>query len=807
MEEINLYKQRKNKYVDLKVNGRLFPSWILANFKKYKLPEIIKGDGDPCNETFSLELRKYQLFLSQYLDFKSPFHDILIYHGLGSGKTATAINIYNVLYNYTPGWNVFILIKATLRDATWAGELSDWLAKEENEYRYKNIKFIHYDAPNAGTAFLDAMKTADNSKKSLYIFDETHNFIRNVYSNITSTKGKRAQIIYDAIIQDKKENPDTRVILISATPAINNPFELALLFNLLRPGTFPKSESEFNGLYINNVGYRSMNKKKKNLFQRRIMGLVSYYNGATPDYFAEQKLISVNVPMSQHQIDIYNYYEEIEKKIESNSKNSKGSNSVYKSYTRQASNFVFPQIDQRVNGEGRPRPGRFRISDREAEQLLEGKSIDADKDTAKMMALANYKDALNTYSTALVQYFDKYNKRDVENGHTIMNDINTFLTKYNNSKTTKYDGKGNKYNSSFDEFVKREEKKSELFDKMHISSAKMLNIIFNVMASPGPTVVYSNYVLMEGLEIFKVYLSYFNFYSFTQVKQLIPDKEGYVEYHGNVDQVERTKGKNMYNMENNKYGKFIKIMLVSPAGSEGLSLMNVRQIHIMEPYWNEVRISQMIGRGIRQCSHKLLKIEERKVDVFRYKSINEVSNKLCTDQYIEELAKTKDGLIQSFFDAVKEVAVDCELNKNHNKLGQDYKCFKFDESSMFDKQVGPAYKDDLQDDMRMDNGSNSSNSVNLRIKVMKIKAVILKSDPNKSEDKKEGDEEEDLIEQPPEYSPVANYWYYAKSGVVYDYNLHYPIGKVKADFDGTPFKIDKETFVIDYLIPIPLIED
>ena len=29
----------RNKYVDLKVNGRLFPSWILANFKKYKLPE------------------------------------------------------------------------------------------------------------------------------------------------------------------------------------------------------------------------------------------------------------------------------------------------------------------------------------------------------------------------------------------------------------------------------------------------------------------------------------------------------------------------------------------------------------------------------------------------------------------------------------------------------------------------------------------------------------------------------------------------------------------------------------------------
>ena len=30
-------------------------------------------------------------------------------------------------------------------------------------------------------------------------------------SNISSDGGKRAQIIYDYIIQDKKENPDTRV--------------------------------------------------------------------------------------------------------------------------------------------------------------------------------------------------------------------------------------------------------------------------------------------------------------------------------------------------------------------------------------------------------------------------------------------------------------------------------------------------------------------------------------------------------------------------------------------------------------------
>ena len=32
--------------------------------------------------------------------------------------------------------------------------------------------------------------------------------------------------------------------------------------------------------------------------------------------------------------------------------------------------------------------------------------------------------------------------------------------------------------------------------------------------------------------------------------------------------------------------------MISSAGTEGLDLKNIRQIHIMEPYWNEIRIKQ-----------------------------------------------------------------------------------------------------------------------------------------------------------------------------------------------------------------------
>ena len=235
-------------------------------------------------------MKEYQIFISKILDYNSPYKDLLIYHGLGSGKTAATINLYNVLYNSTPGWNVFILLKATLRN-NWIGELEKWLQTDDKKFRMENIKFISYDAPNADKAFMDAVKISDSSKKNLYVIEEAHNFIRNVYSNITSKKGKRAQSIYDYILQDKKDNDSVRVILLTATPTINKPYELALVFNLLRPNIFPKSEAQFSQIFISGVdGFERLNPLKKNLFQRRILGLVSYYVGATPDYFATKKI-------------------------------------------------------------------------------------------------------------------------------------------------------------------------------------------------------------------------------------------------------------------------------------------------------------------------------------------------------------------------------------------------------------------------------------------------------------------------------------------------------------------------------------
>jgi SNF2 family DNA or RNA helicase len=246
------YKDKRDKYVDLRINGRLFNSYILANYKKYKIPELAQTDSDedPCFKKTKHELKNYQMFISKYLDPSSIYKNMLLYWGVGSGKGAGTINMYNILYNYNPNINMIILLKATLKESTWMKELRMWLQEEEKQYRMKNIYFVSYDSPTADKQFMETMKNLDTSKRNFFVIEEAHNFIRNVYSNISSRQGRRALNIYDYIIQDQKENDGTRVLALSGTPAINSPFELALLFNLLRPGIFPKSETVFNQEFI-----------------------------------------------------------------------------------------------------------------------------------------------------------------------------------------------------------------------------------------------------------------------------------------------------------------------------------------------------------------------------------------------------------------------------------------------------------------------------------------------------------------------------------------------------------------------------
>ncbi len=745
------YKSQKvnSKYVNLEINGKLFPSWILKNFKHYHLPKIILAPGsDPCkNITENLknqkkELRKYQQFVGEYLNNESPYNSILVYHGLGTGKSATAINVYNILYNASPKWNLFILLKTSLKES-WLAEIKTFI---DNNEMQNNIYIIGYDSPNSYNQYIEKKKMANPVYNSLYIIEEAHNFINSVYSNVKQGIFKNAVSLYDAILQDKKEKPETRVVLLSGTPMINKPFELSLLFNLLRPDTFPTNEEEFNKLFVNSEEHMGLNKSMKNLFQRRILGLVSYYYGSTPDYFAESKYYSVNAEMSTYQYEKYLKAQKLEDEITLNMLKKNKKSSLFRTYTRQATNFVFP------NNIERPRPSDFKLTELE---IIENTGDERKK--------KEYQNKINKYILDFKKLLNEQDLLDKKNNHTIDNDIESYINS----------------NITYEEFNKDLKKKSLVYNLLYNCSTKYVCAALTILRNPGTGLVYANYVKVEGLEMFKIYLSYFNFGT--------NKKYNYVEFHSEVGDIkQRYEGMKLFNNINNIDGSKYKLILISAAGTEGLNLKNTRHVHILDPYWNETRIIQVIGRAIRLCSHVDLPIKDRKVNIYRYHSIYKKSNKKLVDHSIECVAKKKHEIENSFLEAIKEAAIDCALYKNHNMLTINYNCFQFNENSLFDKYIGPAYRKDINQDIDFENGLNSNKYQVLTIKVKKIKAVkILSIDPIK-------------------YSVPEDYLYNKKTNVVYDIDLHFAIGKI-AIKNNIPEFFKDNIYIIDKVIPIPTI--
>ena len=56
------------------------------------------------------------------------------------------------------------------------------------------------------------------------------------------------------------------------------------------------------------------------------------------------------------------------------------------------------------------------------------------------------------------------------------------------------------------------------------------------------------------------------------------------------------------NDKDNKDGNNIKVIIISESGTEGLDLKNIRQVHILEPWYNVNRLEQIVGRAVRNYS-------------------------------------------------------------------------------------------------------------------------------------------------------------------------------------------------------------
>ncbi len=740
---ITIKKSLLEKIGKIKVGNKIEPErWIGQIMKQF--PDFINSTFLPYmvkNKVFKdkKDLTTYQKFIRDYLNLKSPYRGLLLYHGLGSGKTCSSITVAESIGN-----SVIVLSPATLKSNYITALKEDPVCGVKN---YKNSSnkldekytFISYNAPNT-IEQLDRISTLDNH---VIVIDEIHNLI-----SMMVTKSRKGPEIYKRLMDAK----NVKIVALSGTPIINYPYEVALLANILRGyidvpvffvkeaksldsqiimlkqkvgelklvdyvdnnqryvyiylkvkpyesefdevvkkvieiaarmsvkleyletrkySLFPEDEEEFREYFIEETQDGEF-LKNIDLLKRRMLGLISYYRGGKPEFYPRVNPVNfIEVPMSEYQFSLapfsYKAVRDIERDKEkagavqkllgkvasTKSKNStlKKVSSLFKVFSRQFSNFVFPA---------------------EIERPFVKKFID----TAKMKKLEKKSKKSNNA-------LEELEKLQMENKQTEDGNFNP------------------KDRVLIDRAMKELDKNKEEYlrdtpDGLQRYSPKMAKMLEYLDKSPGKAIVYSTFRSMEGIGIFELVLQA-NGWQKVDVER--PEKSAgalnYAIYSGVEDEAYKEKVIKIYNDPENRYGDLLKCLMISASGAEGLDLKATRQVHIMEPYWHDVRTDQVIGRANRLNSHIDLPEKDRTVDIYRYITTlpNDVEyeEKESTDQYIYGIAVKKMKVTDEIKKTMKEIAVDCVLNAVDNE--RDIKCFSFGLDAR-----GLAYKADIKED-------------------------------------------------------------------------------------------------------------
>ena len=196
-------------------------------------------------------------------------------------------------------------------------------------------------------------------------------------------------------------------------------------------------------------------------------------------------------------------------------------------------------------------------------------------------------------------------------------------------------------------------------------SIKFYKILKKIKEVDAPTFVYSNFI-EYGIKPFEKFLQYNGWKNY---KDSGPGLKTYAIWSGEETQCMKESMKGVFNNANNMDGSMIRIMIGSPSIKEGVSLLRVSQVHVMDPSWNISKLNQIMGRAIRFCSHKDVPKIRRHVEVYLYLATYPNINTI--DSHIWINAKKKSEIIKVFENKLKENAFDCKLFYNRNSYKTD----------------------------------------------------------------------------------------------------------------------------------------
>ena len=289
-------------------NRKSFFQWVMDNFEKYETGNpakvaIVSKEEKSKNPTRKVQqLLPIQKLVRDFMATPSPYRGILLYYGLGVGKTISSITVAEVM---TRQEKVVVLSKTALENNFRKGILEGgkdymvqnnyWVfVKDDNETTHKlrktlgipqrivdenngmflidfskntsnyldlstlqrkkldsqltvhiNSRFTFYHTDN--TRLLSKISQEDFNDK-IIIVDEVHNLV----NNMTKSKGSGA-VFYDYFMNAK----NTRFIFLTGTPLINKVFEMSRLFNILR-GKIPVIEFKLHSGFGTNIDFKKI---------------------------------------------------------------------------------------------------------------------------------------------------------------------------------------------------------------------------------------------------------------------------------------------------------------------------------------------------------------------------------------------------------------------------------------------------------------------------------------------------------------------------------------------------------------------
>lgn len=714
-------------------NRGQFIDFINKTFNHYK-DKILEDEHKQSCSSLNIDdfsLLSHQQIVKDYLNIYSPYRGLLLYHGLGSGKTCASIGIAEGLksdkqivimtpaslkvnyiqelkkcgdevYKYNKHWELvpysdgLAKLNSIPKSFIQAQQIGIWMENPDLPSNYKELKseqqkqindqieiiikkkyiFMNYDG------LRELPPNVFNNK--VVIIDEAHNVCSKIASKFRQKNKKES--IYTKIYNQLLNAENCRVILLSGTPIINYPNEIAVLYNMIRGYmktwyfdlNVESSEKidrkslleillndEHIGATLDYMDYTPSSKVLS--FTRIPHGFTNLRTNAvkyTGEYIEEDKYI-------KHMKDILNSNQIRVTKV--NSINHKAlpdsfddfMDKFYKYDKISESSLLkrriagltsyFPDIDRLL-----PKyVGKMNIIYCEMSeyqysvyQELRSTEIKTDKNIKKIKKLGiksmfDVSSMYRSFTRAACNFvFPKEVPRPVKD-------------KPNDDEEDDDDDDDNikELNIDIETLKKLNNPKYLHRDYLSEYSTKYLEILNHIEKYDSLQLFYSNFKKYEGVGVFRLVLLN-NGYSEFKLKKMGRDwvvdvdpndnKPKFVLHTGSVSEEEKRIIRDVFNgkwealpsgvkkyvsnYKNNFYGEVIKIIMITKSGAEGISLNNVQDVHICEPHWHPVRIEQVIGRARRICSHTSLPKEDQvvRVNIYISKISDEIIEKMNT---------------------------------------------------------------------------------------------------------------------------------------------------------------------------------